>query len=81
MATVIKTSHMLCAVDKVSHDSKYSGIKPTNTAKVNIDKKETTKSVLLEKKVTLLDTVRTNNIRLNMPSPIAKSSRPVSFIF
>ena len=81
METVIKTSHMLCAVDKVSHDSKYSGIKPINTAKVNIDKKETTKSVLLEKKVTLLDTVRTNNIRLTMPSPIANNSRLVLSIF
>ena len=64
---------MLCAVDKASHDSKYSGIKPTNRAKVNIDKKEITKSVLLEKKVTLLDIVRTNNIRLTIPSPIARN--------
>ena len=53
---------MLCAVDKVSHDAKYSGIKLTKAAKENTDKKEAAKSALLEKNVTLFDTVRKNNI-------------------
>ena len=64
---------MLCAVDKVSHDAKYSGIKLTKAAKENTDKKEAAKSALLEKNVTLFDTVRKNNIRLTIPSPIAKN--------
>ena len=38
---------MLCAVDKVSHDAKYSGIKPIKAPKENTDKKEAAKSALL----------------------------------
>ena len=72
---------MLCAVDKVPHDAKYSGIKPIKAAKENTDKKEAAKSALLEKKVTLFDTVRINNIKLTIPNPIANNSRLVLSIF